>query len=125
MRALLRHPQHHLTAAFGICPGDFWLRQHVSALLDRGNHLRQLGAIDQFNRVSFGELPGLLGELAIRGHDPVLHVLGRHHPVKLTYNLNTNAPCPPVLALHKHHFAIPGLIPAKQIPTHRNVPGPR
>ena len=38
MRALLRDPKHHLTAAFGARPGDFLLNLHVSALLDRGDH---------------------------------------------------------------------------------------
>jgi hypothetical protein len=36
----------------------------------------------------------------------VLHVLGRHHTEKLTYDLNTNAPRLPVLALHKHELPI-------------------
>ena len=89
MRTLLRHAQDHLTAAFRTGPSDFLLSLHVSALLDRGNHLRQLGAVDQCNRTRFGELPGFRGKLAIRDHDPVLHVLGRHHTEKLTYDLNT------------------------------------
>jgi hypothetical protein len=106
MWALLRHPQNHLAAALGACSGNFLLRLHVSALLNRGNHLRQLGAIDQCNRVRFCERCGFRGELAIRDHDALFNILGRHHPVKLTYDLNTNAPRLSVLALHKHHPAI-------------------
>jgi hypothetical protein len=67
MLALLRHAQNLLTAAFRTRSDDFLLGLHVSALLDRGNHLRPLGAIDQCNRVGFSELPGFRGELTIGG----------------------------------------------------------
>ena len=67
MQALLRHEQNLLTAAFRKRSDDFLLGLNVSALLDRGNHLRQLGAIDQCNRVGFSELPGFRGELTIGG----------------------------------------------------------
>ena len=84
----------------------FWLNLNISVLLDRCYHLGQLGAIDQGNRIRFGELSGFRCEVAVCDHDPVLYALGRHHAVKLAHDPNTNAPRLSALALHKNHLAV-------------------